>query len=155
MFKHSTAESQFGGDGIEYVTAKFQFIYWPDKERVGVRSLGGSIYGRKNLSLMSDFVEDQNEETLEITETGLEEDAKEGGEEEDAPIIPVVEPGKSKRKMSKADPKGKCIDLPPEELRKKSMPKIEEVPRRKRKSLLSLQSRPRRQRKISNLVSYF
>lgn len=54
-----TFESQFVGDGREHIVAKFQSMYKPDKARAGLRSPGGSIYERKNLSFMSDFVEDQ------------------------------------------------------------------------------------------------
>lgn len=64
-------ESLFVGEGREYIVSKFQSIYWPDKLRVGLRSPGGSIYIKKSLSTMSDFVLDQPEQTLEITETDL------------------------------------------------------------------------------------
>lgn len=66
-----TAESQFIADGREQIVAKFQSMYWPNKARVGVRSLGGFIYQRKNVSMMRDFVEDQNEEIVEVAKAGL------------------------------------------------------------------------------------
>lgn len=57
-----TVESQFVGEGKEHIVMKSHSNYRPDKARIGVRSLGGSIYWRN-------FVEDQREE-LEITEVG-------------------------------------------------------------------------------------
>lgn len=59
----STTESQFVGDGREHIVSTFQFVYWPDKARVGVRSPGCSIYWKENLSTKGNFVLDQNEET--------------------------------------------------------------------------------------------
>lgn len=38
---------------------------------MGLKSPGGSIYWRKNLSLLSNYVEDQSKETLEIADIGL------------------------------------------------------------------------------------
>lgn len=65
-----TTESWFVGDGKEHIFVKFQPVYWPDEAKVGVRSPGGSIYWRKNLSTMSDFTKDQSEESLETSEAG-------------------------------------------------------------------------------------
>lgn len=64
-----TLESQFVGKGRKNIVSIFH-SYWPDKARVGMRSLRGSIYSRKNLSKMSNFVEDKNEETMEIADAG-------------------------------------------------------------------------------------
>lgn len=49
----------------------------------------------------------------------------------------MVEPCKSKRKTSKSYLQGKCIVESPEKSKKKSMPKIDGVLRRKRKFLLA------------------
>lgn len=35
-----TAEFQLVGDGREHIVTKFHSVYWLDKARVGVRSLG-------------------------------------------------------------------------------------------------------------------
>lgn len=64
------AEAQFVGEGREYIVAKFQFVFWPDKARVGVSSPGGFIYWKKILSTMSYFVLNQHEKTFEIVEVG-------------------------------------------------------------------------------------
>lgn len=114
---------------------------------------------------MSNFVEDQNEETLEIVEAGplwnkdpflrikrdvgifivhlvrIDTNFKEEGkgeddeEEEDVPVILVVKPHTYKRKTTKEDQKGKGIDVSPEKPKKKSMSMTDEVARRKRKFL--------------------
>lgn len=113
------------------------------------------------MSKLSNFVEDQNEETLEIVEAGLvwnkdpflqiqkdeqvptvqlghaEANVEEGGdEEEDVPIISIVEARKSKRKTSKPDLKGKGVAFSSKKPKKKSMLRINEVLKRKRKFLL-------------------
>lgn len=53
------------------MVGKFHAMYWPDRERVGVRSPRGSIYCRKNFSLMSTFIEDQNEKIPDFAVVGL------------------------------------------------------------------------------------
>lgn len=55
-------------EGREHIADKFHSIHLPDKARLRIMSLGGSIFWRTILSKISDFVEDQNEETLEIAD---------------------------------------------------------------------------------------
>lgn len=57
------------GEGKEHIAAKF--LQYTSLTRVEVRSPRDRIYWRRNLSTMSDFVEGQRDETLEIAEAGL------------------------------------------------------------------------------------
>lgn len=136
-----TVEPEFVGKGRENIVVSF--IRYTSLIRKGlcVNSLGASIYWRKNLSNMSDSVEDHNE--TEIVEASpvwnkdpflrikmdvrvptlqvgqVEADVKEEGEdkEDDLPIIHVVEPRNSKRKTSKLDLEGKGVSLSTEKLK--------------------------------------
>lgn len=138
-----TTESEFVGDGREHIVVKFQPVYWLDRARVGVRSSGGSIYWRKNLSIMSDFVEDQNGEAWESARlvqcgtrtlsfercwganylAGIRRSKCQGrtrrrNEEENVSIIPVLKPRASRSKSSKQDLKGKGVAFSPEKSNK-------------------------------------
>lgn len=61
-----TAEAQFIGEGKEHIEVWVHIFSC--KERIGMRSLGGLIYWKKNLSKIYEFVLIQDEKTLEITE---------------------------------------------------------------------------------------
>lgn len=61
-----TVESQFIGEGKVHIMSKFQSIFWLDGVRIGVRTPRGSIYYRKLLESLCDFVEEQSAESLEI-----------------------------------------------------------------------------------------
>lgn len=66
-----TALAQFIGEGKEHIISNFESIFRADKARIGVRSPGGSIYWKKNLSKICDFILSQNEKPLVIGEAGL------------------------------------------------------------------------------------
>lgn len=58
-----TIEVPFIGEGKAHIVSKFRFIFWPDKARMEMRCSGGSIYWKKNLLKMSEFVVSQDEKT--------------------------------------------------------------------------------------------
>lgn len=51
-----TVGVQFIGEAKEWIIFKFESLFWPDKGRMEVRSLYGSIYWKKNLGKMLEFV---------------------------------------------------------------------------------------------------
>lgn len=55
---------------VKSILAKFKSIFGPVKIRVGVSSPRGSIYWKKNLSTMCEFILNQDEKTLDIVKTG-------------------------------------------------------------------------------------
>lgn len=63
----ATVEAQFMGEGREQILSKFESMFWPDKEGMGLRSPGGSIYWKTNLGKMSEFMLIQDESTLKIS----------------------------------------------------------------------------------------
>lgn len=63
-----TAESQFVVEGKQRIVSRFQKTFWPDAARIGVRTLGCSIYWRK---LLESLVEDHTFESLEILRVPL------------------------------------------------------------------------------------
>lgn len=66
--------------------------------------------------------------------TNVEGEEEEENEEENVPAILVVKPCTSRRKTFEPL-KGKCVALSPEKLKKKSMPKIDEVSQGRKKFL--------------------
>lgn len=50
-------QAQGSGAGGEHILSKFESIFWPDEARMGVRSLGSSVYWKKNLSKCASLFE--------------------------------------------------------------------------------------------------
>lgn len=53
------------------IASHFHKVFWPDGAKVGVMTLGGSIYWRKLLTNFYTFVEDKCEKAIEIPRVPL------------------------------------------------------------------------------------
>lgn len=125
------------GEGRKHIVAILQSMFWPGKARMEVRSPGGSIYWKKNLSMIYDFILNQDEKTLEIAETGptwnkdhflrikrdvevltvqLEQaeavDEEKEEEEMNVPAVPILKSFPSRKRTINLDLKKRCRLVP-------------------------------------------